>query len=100
MTPSWTLIVARACHRAVLRLAPRDTQRRYGADMRHTFDVLSLTAHQRGTAALVALLVRELVDVLAAHRHIVPVSGHPMTRRWLDWSQLVPAWRSLLRRPA
>jgi putative ABC transport system permease protein len=100
MTPPWSLTAARACHRAILRLAPRDTQRRYGADMRHTFDVLSLAAHERGTAALVALLCRELVDVFAAHRHIVPASGDPMTRRWLDWSQLVPAWRSLLRRPA
>lgn len=100
MTPGWTLPVARACHRAILRLAPRDTQRRYGPDMRHTFAVLSQAAHQRGVSALIALLWRELLDVLRAHHHTVSDSGAPMTRHWLDWSQLVPAWRSLLRRPA
>jgi putative ABC transport system permease protein len=100
MTPSWTLTLARLCHRAILRLAPRGTRRRYGADMQHTFHALSLTAHRRGWSALAALLLRELIDVLAAHRDIVSDSGAPMTRRWLDWSQLVPASRSLLRRPA
>lgn len=100
MTPAWTLTVARACHRVIMRLAPRDTQRRYGSDMRSTFDVLSRAAHQRGVPALLALLWRELVDVLTAHRHTVSPSGGHMTRRWLDWSQLTPAWRSMLRRPA
>lgn len=100
MTPPWTLTLARVCHRAILRLAPRETRQRYGADMQQTFDALSVAAHQRGHAALAALLLRELIDALTAHRHVLPDSGDPMTRRWLDWSQLVPAWRSLLRRPA
>jgi predicted permease len=99
MTPAWLLVVARACHRALVRLAPRETRRLYGADMRTTFDALSQRAHSRGIPALAALLWRELLDVLAAHRAVVSHSGGPMTRRWLDWSQLAPAWRSMLRRP-
>lgn len=100
MTPDWILTVARACHRAIVRLAPRDTQRRYGGDMRRTFEALSLSAHSRGVLALAALLWRELIDVLSAHQHALSDSGGSMTRRWLDWSQLAPAWRSMLRRPA
>lgn len=102
MTPAWTLTAARLCHRVITRLAPRDTRRQYGADMHQTFDVLSAAAHRAGIVALLTLLGRELVDVLAAHRHTDSDSDlrGSMTRRWLDWSQLAPAWRSMRRRPA
>jgi len=100
MKRSWLLTGARGCHRVIVRLAPQDTRRRYGADIHAAFDALSQAAHQRGALALAALLWRELLDVLAAHRHVAPTHGDPMTHRWLDWSQLVPAGRSLLRRPA
>lgn len=99
MTSRWFLRVTRACHRALLLLAPRDTRTMYGADMRATFHEASALAHRRGILALLALLFREGVDVIAAHRHTVSHPGGSMTGRWLLLSQLVPAWRSIRRRP-
>lgn len=100
-----SLTIARRVHRGLLRLAPRDTQRRYHAEVRETFEAMSAEAHARGGLALLALLARELADVFASHRHR-PAQKHAMANRltFLQlFAQITPqfaqTWRSLIRRP-
>jgi putative ABC transport system permease protein len=62
------LVIAAASrvYGAALRLCPRWFARRYGADMRATFEALCVDARASGKAAVISLLIRELADVAAA----------------------------------
>ena len=58
---------------AALWICPRAVRQRYGDEMRATFDALCRDARGRGRFAVLALLARELADLMsasiAARRH-------------------------------
>ena len=107
MTSSWRGRTARALHRALLLLAPRDTRRRYRAEMIETFDALSRSADADGVRATGRLVAREALDMLKAHRRDrpsifpaeriapMPASGPSLT----SFNSATHVWRSLARRP-
>jgi putative ABC transport system permease protein len=112
-TPSRSLWLARAVHRAIIRLAPARVRRPYRDEMIATFETASDAAAAGGRLALVRLLWHELTDVLAAHRASrsrarwphppAHAAAAPASRRPLDWmraSAWRQTWRSLTRRPA
>jgi putative ABC transport system permease protein len=107
-----TLRIARAVHRWLLVLVPRDVRRAYGPEMIATFEAASADASTRGWMAVWRLLIREIKDLAtsrAANRPVGvvmpgPASAGSSTRgsgyQWVDLSNWVQSWRSLRRRPA
>ncbi|HKW01535.1 MAG TPA: ADOP family duplicated permease [Vicinamibacterales bacterium] len=97
--------VARPLHRGLLRLAPPDVRAQYRAEMGRTFDAMLDVASCHGSWAVLALLIREFIDILHARRSPAAaealMSSHtdPEPRVWRA-ARLAQATRSLFRRPA
>jgi putative ABC transport system permease protein len=62
--PAWMVRGTARGYAAMLRLVPRHLRERYGDDMRQTFEAHCRDAAVHGTLALVALLWRDLADLL------------------------------------
>jgi putative ABC transport system permease protein len=104
------LTIARAIHRFLLRLAPRDVRRLYREEMIATFETASADARQRGILAVVGLLLHEARDLAFARRANRPAGIDvsalgtaavlPPRHEWARAAAWTQAWRSLRRRPA
>src|SRR5262249_28679140 len=82
-TVAFRLRVARAMHRQLLRLAPKDVRQRHRAAMTATFDDLAAPAAAAGWSAVVRVLAHELIDQVRARRHAAPASHPPIERTTL-----------------
>lgn len=107
------LRLARAIHRVLLILAPRDVRRLYRKEMIATFEAASDAAAADGPAAIAGLLAHETSDLLRARRagrlgtrwQMPPESAGRADRftqppEWTHGSTWRQTWRSLRRRPA
>lgn len=105
--------LARAIHRGLLILAPRNVRRVYRAQMIETFETACEAAAARGSGAVCGLLLREIRDLLSARRVHRSGARWPLATAaddrhrggrqrvsWLDASVWRPTLRSLLHRPA
>jgi putative ABC transport system permease protein len=97
--------LARLAYRVALIVCPRALRRGYTDEMRATFASLCRDAAARGAPAVLALVMRELWDLLraAASARLAPHPAPPTFERrdsvgtvWLD---LRYAWRLLRRQP-
>jgi putative ABC transport system permease protein len=90
--------VASRAYLLVQRAAARDVRSQYAEDMRATFDAMADEAAARGIAPVVALLLRESLDLMKA-RHMASTPIVPAPRRG-PAALLGDAWRALRVRQA
>jgi putative ABC transport system permease protein len=105
-----TVAIARAIHRFLIVLAPRAVRQTYRDEMIATFAAASADAGQRGALAVLALLLREVRDLIFARRANRPAgidvsslgtsAALPPRREWTRGAAWTQGWRSLRRRPA
>lgn len=106
---SRSVAIARAIHRFLIILVPRDVRRNYRDEMIATFEAASADASRHGTLAVAALLFREARDLAFARRAnrpaidlsaLGPAAVLPPRHEWARVAAWTQAWRSLRRRPA
>jgi putative ABC transport system permease protein len=105
-----TVAVARAIHRFLIVLAPHNVRQIYREEMIATFAAASADAGRRGAFAVLALLLREVRDLVFARRanrpagidvsSLGPTAVLPPRHEWARLAAWTQGWRSLRRRPA